>query len=342
MYARFLYLPFLIFVPTLEAGRDCDSSDGYIRNHQDNVTDNCDYECGWAQCGDVCINAKAGARCYCGEERLDIYSGLHYCCVDQDHSPDNRTHLSLELSCWNLREGHCPQGRVVSMLDTCNNRCFNDYETSAAVGWRSYYRCGDHQCAPAQYMCGGYPLCPDSRDISKCNVDLKCVLGPIFSHNRSALVSDLSSSHQSCDYDIYHNDGQYDTITREDETDLNISSRKVQINYTSITECNTATIANLPGLMCGEQCLQHSTWCLEDNGNSCGKYGTNNKQLCANTTFWAGKTCNRFYDSGRKAALGRRCAGAAQHCIYPWYTSSIFTYQVNKSSQVSNILKSNF
>ena len=327
MHSRILFLSLLLFVSTWAAGRNCDDSDGYIRDHQDNVTDNCDYECGWWQCGDVCINVVGGARCYCGEEGERLFSGYDYCCMD--HSPKNRTQCSVDLN----GHGHCPQGIVVSKEDTCNNHCFNDYETSASVGYRSRYRCGDSQCVRAQTMCQGYPQCPDSRDVSKCDANLRCRLSPAYSHSKGVLVSDLSGGHHYCDYDNFHNDGQYDTITREDETDLNILSRKVQINFTSITECNTAGQFNQPGLMCGELCIKHRYWCLEDNPSSCGKYNfsTNNKQLCANTTFWAGNSCNRFYNSGRKGAVGRRCTGAAQHCSYPWYTSSIYNYEVSIS-----------
>ena len=62
---------------------------------------------------------------------------------------------------------------------------------------------------------------------------------------------------------------------------------------------------------------------------SCGRHNftTNNQQLCSNTTFWTGMTCDTFYSEGPKAALGRRCTGAAQHCSYPWYTSSIYFYE---------------
>ena len=320
------YLSLLFSVPTWAAGRDCSISDGYIRGHLDNVTDICDQECGWLQCGDVCINSLHGNLCYCGEERLDLYGGSHYCCVD--HSLDNRTQCSVDRYGY----GSCPQGRVVSQRDTCNNHCFNDYGTSAVVGWWSLYLCGDHQCSVAPNICLGYPLCPDSRDVSECNEDLRCVLDPRVSHTKGVLVSDLSGGHHYCHYDKYLNDGEYDTITREDETDLNILSRKVKINYNSITECNTAGDQfNLPGLMCGEVCLKHSDWCME-TPFSCGKYNfsTNNKQLCANTTFWAGKSCDTFYaDDGDKAALGRRCTGAAQHCSYPWYTSSIYSFEVS-------------
>ena len=217
--------------------------------------------------------------------------------------------------------------------DTCNGQCFNDYEISAVVGWKSRYRCGDHQCVLALGMCLGFPLCPDSRDVSECNEDLRCSLTPYFSHSKGALVSDLSGGHYYCDYDATRNNGQYDTITRQDESDLNILTKKVQINYTSITECNT--VFNEPGLMCGELCVQQGLWCQEVAGISCGKYNfsTSNKQLCANTTFWSMKTCNHFATDGRKSALGRRCTGAAQHCSYPWYTSNIIVYEVSVSLQ---------
>ena len=116
-----------------------------------------------------------------------------------------------------------------------------------------------------------------------------------------------------------------------DETDLNIQSRKIIIDYTSITECND-TLFKLPGLKCGDQCLHPRHWCKRGRGGlSCGKYnfGTANKHLCANTTFWKGKTCDMFFTNGKKAAVGRRCTGATQHCLYPWYTSSIINYEVS-------------
>ena len=146
---------------------------------------------------------------------------------------------------------------IQSKTDTCNNHCYNDYETSAALGAESGYNCGDHWCVRTRFMCRGYPLCPDSRDVSECDGDLQCIQYPDYRYKKGLLVSDLSRDHHYCDYEGYHNDGQYHTITREDETDLNIQSNKVHINYTSITECNDSTEAGLPGLMCGETCLQH-------------------------------------------------------------------------------------
>ena len=85
------------------------------------------------------------------------------------------------------------------------------------------------------------------------------------------------------------------------------------------------------GLTCGEQCVEHDEWCWVGGAVSCGSqnFTTNNEQLCSNATFWEGKTCNVNNPNGIKLALGKRCTGATQHCIYPWYTSTIY-YYINK------------
>ena len=332
MYLVILLFSLIFSVPIWANSRDCALSDGYIRDHLDNVTDNCDYECGWVKCGDVCINGAVGKICVCVtvwsgggevEARLNLMDDPYYCCVD--HSPDNITKCSVDRDGF----GHCPQGRLVNKKDTCNNQCYSDYKTSSVIGPWSRYRCGE-RCMYAGSMCLGYPLCPDLRDISECDEDLRCLKSPGFNPSKGVLVSDLSNGHYYCDDEHYHNDGKYDIVTRMDETDLNILSRKVQINYNSITECHNATEFNHPGLMCGEDCVLHQYWCLEGTSPSCGNFSTNNKQLCANTTFWEGKTCDMFYNIGYKAAVGRRCTGATQHCSYPWYTSSIYNYEVRE------------
>ena len=261
---RILLFNILIYFPNCISGRDCSISDGYIRGHWGNMTDICDQECGWRQCGDVCINAYEGFLCICGEEHLVLISGPYFCCMDNKIS-DNRTQCSVENGL-----GKCPEGRVVSKTEPCNNHCFNDYEASVVLGSQSHLRCSDTFCMRVQAMCLGDARCADSRDVSLCDEDLKCVLAPDISFKKNALVSDFSKGHYFCDYLPHHNDGQYHTITREDETDLNIQSNKVHINYTSITECNDSTEAGLPGLMCGETCLQHRwfflglylSWCF--------------------------------------------------------------------------------
>ena len=145
------------------------------------------------------------------------------------------------------------------------------------------------------------------------------------------LESDLSDEHFYCSYGDNQNNGQYDVITREDEDDLDIRKQKVKIDYSSLIECYNNGL--YPGLNCAQEaCVQNYIWCREDKSASCdgngGTFATNNQGLCSNTTFWQNKTCERFYDDGDKAALGERCSGGAQQCIYPWYLSSNYYYEV--------------
>ena len=330
MILRIFYL--LVYLTTWTVGiRDCQTSDGYLRDHQDNATDNCDYKCGWMKCGDVCINAKEGKWCECGLTQLELYNGEFYCCLNP--ALDNSTQCSV----LNDGTGFCLGGIIKSKTDTCNNHCYNDYETSAALGQQSGYHCGDHWCVRTWFMCQGNPLCPDSRDVNECDGDLRCIQYPGYRYKKGVLVSDLSSAHHYCDYEGYHNDGQYHTITREDESDLDILSIKVDINYSSITRCHTDS--GNPGLMCGELCLLYMTWCREDRVNLCGNFSTNNNKLCSNTTFWAGQTCDIFFSSGKKATSGVRCTGSTQQCTYPWYksTSAIYNYKVLKHLRKNEI-----
>ena len=147
------------------------------------------------------------------------------------------------------------------------------------------------------------------------------------------LESDLSDEHFYCSYSATNNDGKYDTITRKDEDDLDIRRQKVKIDYSSLTECYNNGVH--PGLNCSGayfSCWRTYAWCRGDRSTSCdgsrGTFATNNQGLCANTTFWQNKTCEVFYEDGDKATLGRRCSGGAQQCIYPWYLSSNYFYEV--------------
>ena len=82
-----------------------------------------------------------------------------------------------------------------------------------------------------------------------------------------------------------------------------------------------------------DHCWRNYNWCRGDESSSCdgsgGRFATDNRGLCANTTFWQNITCDVFsIKTGLKTALGERCSGGAQHCIYPWYLSSNYFYEV--------------
>ena len=143
-----------------------------------------------------------------------------------------------------------------------------------------------------------------------------------------------SNKHFYCNYGELRNDGQYNTITRMDETYLDIGRQKLRIDISSsVTPC---PYYNIQGFMCGKLCVGNYRWCQGDMNlaSSCAIPGatftTNNRALCGNPTVWINKTCELFYPGNpkRKASLGRRCAGEVQRCYYPWYISSNFNYEV--------------
>ena len=147
------------------------------------------------------------------------------------------------------------------------------------------------------------------------------------------MEADLSNNHFYCNYVESRNDGQYNTITRMDETILGIGRQKVSIDFSSlVTPCPIDGVTR--GSWCGERCWGNNIWCREDYSFSCDVTGeqftTNNRALCGNPTVWTNKTCELFYPGSpkRKASLGRRCAGEVQQCCYPWYISSNYNYEV--------------
>ena len=146
-----------------------------------------------------------------------------------------------------------------------------------------------------------------------------------------------SNKHFYCNYGELRNDGQYNTITREDEKDLDITRNKVRIDFSSVlTPCKYKGYQ--PGFLCGDRCVVNYYWCRDDSSLSCdvpgAQFTTNNRALCSNSTVWINKTCDRFYRSGDKASLGRRCSGEVQQCIYPWYLSGNYYYEVSEQLNI--------
>ena len=72
--------------------------------------------------------------------------------------------------------------------------------------------------------------------------------------DKTSMHSDLSDQHYFCNYEENQNSGKYNTITRMDETNLDILSKKVNIDYNSITECK-GNESMTPGLTCGKSCI---------------------------------------------------------------------------------------
>ena len=198
------------------------------------IVDNCNYTTWPSQtrCGDTCIDYNA--ICICGGETLNTIDGPNHCCVDDSPGQCNKNR-----NVW----GNCPQGRVLIKTQTCNNQCYNDYKASEKIGGDSQFRCGNTSCVPVFKMCRGYSMCEDRSDIRACDETLTCVwgrgVGDRYYTDKSHMKAGPSSNkHFYCNYGELRNDGQYNTITREDETDLDISKNKVRIDFSSVvTPC---------------------------------------------------------------------------------------------------------
>ena len=296
------------------------------------IVDFCDYSSLKTRCGDTCINYDQ--VCDCGGELLNTDTGPNHCCMDDSDDLSFNSSVNTNLTIWFQKQCEyfddigaiaaiCPQGRVLNNTETCNNLCFNDYYASSWFGYDSQFRCGN-TCVPVYKMCQGYSMCEDRSDVRACDETLTCVWGRGYTDRRQ-MDADLSNNHFYCGYGDLKNDGEYNTITRVDETDLDIRKQKVRIDFSSLDPC--LYNGTDPGLKCGEECYLNYDWCLEDYSQSCdvtgGQFTTNNRALCGNTTFWINQTCDKFY------SLGLRCSGGAQHCYYPWYLSSISGYEVS-------------
>ena len=279
------------------------------------------------RCADLCLPASP-LSCICGEaeEKLLTYFGPKHCCVD--HAPLNQTGQCFFAS---NGDGKCPEAKVLDKAETCKGYCFNDYHNSKEIGADSHFNCGD-KCVPAWKICRGYSACQDGSDVTACNENLTCAAWR-GGWNLTHLQTGLSDNHFYCSYGDNKNNGKYDTITRNDEDNLDIRRQKVKIDYSSLKECTL--FEAFPGLSCSGGlggCVPNYAWCVRDESNSCdgiwGKFTTDNQGLCANTTFWRNNTCDQYYGEGTKASLGRRCSGGAQHCITLWYLSANYFYEV--------------
>ena len=180
-------------------------------------------------------------------------------------------------------------------------------------------------------MCHGYSACEDNGDASYCSKDHE-LCG--YDRYYTPCPGYNNTGHQECYLrNGLDNNGEFDCLGRGDERDLVI--KKQIINYTSIRECvydklyytgDKNVYHDLPGLLCGEDCVPHSNWCREDRSQSCivgnSKFSTNNKILCQNSTFWSEhkNTC-LDYVTGRIIGRGYRCSGRNTSCIHPAYAN---------------------
>ena len=74
-------------------------------------------------------------------------------------------------------------------------------------------------------------------------------------------------------------------------------------------------------------------WCRDNLAIQCSnqlgeEFLTNDTELCGDSLFWSEQTCDWFH-RGEKVAIGQRCSGGTQHCIYPWYNTPTYSTYYN-------------
>ena len=315
--------------------------------------DTCDYT-KQHKCGDLCIDGRR--YCGCGDQVFSMKGFKHWhCCVPP----------STTAQCYDdgyYMNGVCPNGTTLGNTQQCNGQCYNQYSqelNTSALSTRSMYQCDNGDCRTASTICRGYARCMDKSDLRACNSELTCVSINGVGHvsKVSTINSDLVDGHSLCLYSKDRNEGQYDSITREDEDNLDIvSTSAVNFDFTKLEHCNTSISNNLivgtlehqrnksdPGVMCGTRCLPSSIWCRYVSVDQCDDgfqiFTTDNPELCRNSAFWRDVPCTvyypgadiasqgLYYSGGDIASHGLRCTGAKQQCIYPWYVTSNFYYE---------------
>ena len=288
------------------------------------------------QCGDVCTGVRK--LCYCGYDHFHVYVDEKHCCLSS-MSNDAQCYLDGD------GHGHCSSGSPVPLNQTCNGKCYNDYNQrdTTKLGPVSNFRCnsGD-QCVPAMDICQGYSLCEDKSDVTACNANLTCSrsLDNRRGFKKYALSAEIAPEHHYCRYHFTDNDGLYDSIGREDETNLNVFIKvkhlhyqhyqHLHINYSQLVDCSSED--GKVGILCGDTCVLNHHWCRHETVFSCGSgedtFSTWDSSLCGNGTFWRNKSCFQHFSGGNEVAtFGLRCFGSKQHCYNPWYLTQVDYYE---------------
>lgn len=306
-----LLLLLLLIYPGLVNGVELNTSDT-------SLTEDCDYT-SQGLCGDVCI--KWGYLCSCNGQVFSLGENKK-CCVEN----------FLERQCVVGDDGfgYCKSGRTLHETQPCNSQCSN-----------GYYKCkANDQCVPGSALCHGVAWCPDKSDVKPCKRDLQCVARTTGGFTKHDILSTIVTQHSECRYHKHDNDGKYHTVSRIDESNLNIVTKaNDNIDYTSIKNCSAQN--GQQGLTCDGYhggCLPNFGWCRNDVTATCNNnsFSSNDKNLCSNATFWRTLSCDLFI-GGVFRAKGERCSGPVQSCYYPWYNTLNKHYEVGVLENKMNL-----
>ena len=116
----------------------------------------------------------------------------------------------------------------------------------------------------------------------ECDSNLTCP-GYVTKHN----ISSAGSAHHYCLSTAHINNRQYDSIQREDETQVTTQGSALDIDISSFTQCKYS------GVMCGpDECSRSDLWCNEARADQCNTGSelirTTDSRLCSNPEVWRG------------------------------------------------------
>ena len=297
-------------------------------------TDTCRYTDWKVRCGDQCI--RESADCQCGNETFRPWDTDQYCCLPPGGSC---------TSDW--RNATCNEGRTLSMSSRCENTnryltCHNTYQDSQVLGHQSHFRC-PHTCVSLDEMCRGLDWCPEEVEVCG-DPELRCPAAySISDTTKRNIPTSAGSAHYYCSIAKHINNGQYDSIDRSDEKQLETEGSALDIDISSFKPCNVS-YNNNPGVMCATSwtdCLESGWWCNEASPGQCntrsGQISTSDSRLCSNPEVWRNVSCNTYFSDGRVEYYGSRCT-SNMACVYPWYTNynGDVTYYFPKCSDRSD------
>ena len=179
----------------------------------------------------------------------------------------------------------CPGAEATPLERPCSRggelTCYNDYGLSEVLGRGARlvvkslqtfvcsssgrYLCeATRQCVRLLDMCHGVDWCATSLDRcpehehGQCGPGLRCIedagLGANLSYSTKSISTAVVRGHHYCRDATHINDGKYDAIDREDETDIKVvTEAATALDWAQFRQCRTsAAQGNNSGLTCGQ------------------------------------------------------------------------------------------
>ena len=289
------------------------------------LDDDTDYG-NYPKCGS--LNMRSFYQCHCGNTTLkNIAPSNEYCCVDpvaavQCHyntDGDRNSYLFRRDQRWS--DVTCRGGIVKNKLEPCYKFCNNEYINSQNLASQAHFYCESlNLCIHIRTMCSG--ICPD--EISQCREYLRCLYSGYpwandYKITVESLNSDVVTNHKYCNRQ--DNDNTYHQFNRMDEEKITLAS-ETPVDTSILKPCRESE--GSPGISCSDAdygCFANVQWCQSDNAVTC-KIGNitvsvNDKQLCANTSFWKQHSCDNYQDN-QLFVYGSRCSSSGQ-CYFTYY-----------------------